>query len=319
MIDFSRTPGIPGFPVVASIGEALFDCFLDRSILGGAPVNLIVHLQQLLAASDGQGVLVSRVGEDELGNQLIEQLGSRGIPTNLIQVDPRRPTGQVQVEVSSLAETQFEIAEDVAWDYISYDDSLELLAASCSAVCFGTLAQRSAMSRATIQRFLAAATHAIRMLDVNLRQNYVTPQILESSFAAANVVKLNERELAVVSSMLPLHFGETDNVDDRAQALIQAFDLKVLALTRGAKGTVLYTEDDRLEGDPVRLPFATRADDVGAGDACCAGLVYGLLMQWPVDRTLQLANQLGAFVASQPGGTPRLPPSLINFATAERV
>jgi fructokinase len=303
-------------PLVVGIGEALFDCFPERAILGGAPVNFIVHLQQLLG-SNGRALLVSRVGDDELGRNLRQEIGSRRICTDLVQVDGRWPTGQVRVSVSPNGDPAFEIAENVAWDYVDFDESLALLAKQCSAVCFGTLAQRSEATRATIHRFLTSAPHAIRLLDVNLRQHFITAQILESSFKAATVVKLNEEELARTSELLSSSVDIAITVDEQANALLDAFGLKLLALTRGSRGTVLYSREGRIEAEPASFPAGDNADGVGAGDACSAGLMYGLLMQWPLDRTLDLANRIGAFVASQPGGTPPLPQSLIDFARCQ--
>jgi fructokinase len=303
-------PGLASTAIV-SVGEALFDCFPDRTILGGAPVNFIVHLQQLLGSS-GHAALVSRIGHDELGGQVLRQLKNRGISTEHVQIDDRRPTGRVQVRMSKSGEPEYEIAEGVAWDFLTFDAPLTQLAKNCSAVCFGTLAQRSIASRTVIDKLLENATKAIRLLDVNLRQHYFTRQILESSFTAATVVKLNEEELVTTSASLSHWIGDAVTIDERAFGLRQAFNLDLLALTRGAQGTVLYTREGRLEAKPATFPPTENADSVGAGDACGAGLVYGLLMRWPYERTLELANRMGAFVASQPGGTPQLSQGMLD-------
>jgi fructokinase len=302
-------------PIVVALGEALFDCFPDRSILGGAPVNFIVHLRQLLS-TEGKCMMVSRVGNDELGRELLKQVADRAVSVDFVQIDDERPTGQVRVSFSPTGEPQYEIAENAAWDNIAPDASLEQLARSCSAVCFGTLAQRSAGSRAAIHEFLTNAPQAIRLLDVNLRQHYITPEILESSLVASNAVKLNEEELVRAAELLPRRLAGAKLIDERAMALINEFNLRVLALTRGANGTVLFVKDRRIDAEPSSFPPASNADSVGAGDACSAGLVYGLLRRWPLDRTLELANRMGAFVASQPGGTPLLHPSLLEFASS---
>jgi fructokinase len=222
----------------------------------------------------------------------------------------------VRVELSSSGGPYYHIAENAAWDFIALQETARTLAARSSAVCFGTLAQRSPVSRETIQQFVTAAPQALRVLDVNLRQHYFTAAILETSFSIANVVKLNEEELTSMASILPDHIGGAKSTDERAAALVQSFDLEALALTRGARGTVLYSSDRRLEGEPVAATIAGEADDVGAGDACCAGLLYGLLRDWPWERTLELANRMGAYVASQPGGAPRLSAQLLEFADA---
>jgi fructokinase len=303
-------------PLVVSLGEALFDCFPNRTMLGGAPVNFIVHMQQLLAVCGGESFLISRVGDDELGRQLLSEIKSCEVSTELVQVDPRHPTGQVRVEFSPLGDPKYHIAENAAWDFIDLEETAPPLAARSSAVCFGTLAQRSPISRQTIQQFVTAAPQALRVLDVNLRQHYFTPSILETSLSIANVVKLNEEELASAASLLPERFGGAESTDERAAALVQSFNLKVLALTRGARGTVLYSTGGHLEGKPVPAPITAEADNVGAGDACCAGLVYGLLLNWPLERTLELANRMGAYVASQPGGAPRLSAQLLELVGA---
>jgi fructokinase len=299
-------------PIVLSLGEALFDCFPDRAILGGAPLNFLVHLQQLFGAH-GHGVLVSRVGRDQLGRQVIEQVAERGVDVNLIQVDDDHPTGTVHVSLSPNGEPSYTILEDVAWDHIQWNDYLEQLSSGCAAICFGTLAQRSAMNRETFRRCLAVANDSLRVLDVNLRQHFITPDVMESSLRAAKVVKLNEVELSRVVELLPHCFRNASSIDEQVQTLRDEFEVPVVALTRGEKGTVLYCQDGRFEAEPVSMPCATKADGVGAGDACCAGLVYGLLQNWPPDRILRLANHMGAYVASQPGGTPRLPPSLLDL------
>jgi fructokinase len=303
-------------PVVVGIGEALFDCFSDRLILGGAPVNFTVHVHRLLSASGGRGLLVSRVGDDRLGERLLGELTSRGIPTNLIQRDPIHRTGQVKVRLSSGGHPDYDIAENVAWDHLAFEDSLQLLATTCDAVCFGTLAQRHQTSRATIQRFLQHATNALRVLDINLRQHYFTIELLDTSLKLANVVKLNLEELEHVSDMLSDSLKRYRTPNDQARGLVDAFQLQLLALTRGKDGTVLYTADQIVAAEPVSIDRSPGADSVGAGDASCAGIIYGLLMNWPLARTLELANRLGAFVASQPGATPQVPTDFLNALVA---
>jgi fructokinase len=187
----------------------------------------------------------------------------------------------------------------------------------CTAVSFGTLAQRSDTSRRTIHSFLAAAPQALRVLDVNLRQEYYSADILRQSCRAASMVKINDEELPIVSRLL----GESsagECLDHQAERLLEVFQLQALALTRGADGTVLYTGHGRSEGAPVSFPPAPRADNVGAGDACCAGLICGLVWGWPDDEVVQLANQLGAYVASQPGATPRFPTHLLESVRARQ-
>lgn len=297
--------------LVASIGEALYDCFAHEEVLGGAPVNLAGRLQQLLDAAGGSCMLVSRIGNDRLGQRLVADLTRRNMATPYLQVDAVRPTGRVFVRLDEQGRPDFDIETEVAWDAIAFDESLYALAPKCEAVCFGTLAQRCAASRGTIHRFLDLAKTALRVLDVNLRGDFYSAEILQASLSRADVVKLNEGELSRVHELLPEFFGASAATDDLMFDLVEAFDLTVASLTRGALGTVLYTRERRIEGQPATFPRSSQADDVGAGDASCAGLVYGLLAGWPLERTLNLANVLGGYVASQPGGSPPLPSMIL--------
>jgi fructokinase len=314
---------MPAAFTIVGLGEALFDIFPDRQTLGGATLNAAVHAHQLAAAraQAGRGVVVSRVGQDELGQRLLADLASRGMTTEFVQTDPDLDTGKVYVNVGDAGDPHFDIVADVAWDKLQYDPDIEQLAQRCEAVCFGTLAQRDGQARYTIQRFLSAAGRAVRLCDVNLRQEFYDQRILRRSFELANVLKLNRAELEKVSGLLGLagraEIGAGDEAMDRqAQALLGGFrHLKLLAVTRGVRGTVLYEpgKAGRQEQEPVRYPPAPGADAVGAGDACTAGLLLGLVLRWPLERTLQLANHLGAFVAAQPGGTPALPPAILDM------
>jgi fructokinase len=302
--------------MVVGLGEALFDVFPDRQVLGGAPLNVAVHAHQMATTLGGCGLPASRIGRDELGRRLIAELAARGVPTSALQHDDERPTGRVLVTLEA-GEPSYEIVEDTAWDRLAFTDDWERLADACSAVCFGTLAQRSPQARATIEQFLRHAPQAIRMLDVNLRQSYFTAELIRESCALATVVKLNESELPQVHRLLWPPDADSDSDSDyQASDLRAQFELDAVVLTRGAAGTVLYTAAGKAESAPVSDPPAPGADNVGAGDACAAGILLGMLLGWPAGRTLALANAAGAFVASQPGATPRLPARLLELLVA---
>lgn len=293
--------------LVLGLGEALFDRFGDRTILGGAPINFAIHANQLLRAVGGEGCVVSRVGTDDLGERLISELVARGMNSQFIQVDSTHPTGSVQVTIDNCGQPDYDITEGVAWDRLEITNDVIDLASRCSAVCYGTLAQRSPSSRKTIQEVLRVASQAIRIFDLNLRQHYFDALVIEEGLKLANVVKLNEHELAVACQLLNLADDSCNNSDDRAFLLCRAFKLDVVALTRGGQGTVLFTPEQRIEGKVRSYPAFGNADSVGAGDGSCAALVCGLLMGWSMEHTLDLANEVGAFIASQPGATPKLP------------
>jgi len=302
-------------PVIIGLGEALFDVFPDRQVLGGAPLNVAVHAHQIASPLGGRGVVVSRIGDDELGRAVQADLASRDMTSEHVQVDLNRPTGRVNVTLTA-GEPAYDIERGVAWDAMELPAATRQLAAECSAVCFGTLAQRREASRQAIYGFLENAPSAIRMFDVNLRQDYFSREIIEASCSRANAVKLNEEELPVVARLLKL--GEvSDEPDALAQELRRRFQLKFVALTRGPRGTVLFTADERIEGEPVRFRKHDDADSVGAGDACSAGLLLGEVLCWPRERTVQLANTLGAFVASVPGATPQLSEECLRLVGAE--
>jgi fructokinase len=298
--------------VIVGIGEALFDRFSeDRVVLGGAPVNLAVHAHQLLAGR-GEGVVASRVGDDELGKRFIRELSQRGMTTDYVGVAADFPTGTVDVELDAGKPT-YQINENVAWDHLEFSDAWGELAPRASAVCFGTLAQRSPESREAIQQFLKNAPHALKVCDLNLRQHFYTAEIIRASLEAADVVKLNEEELITVGKALDEEVLDRA-VDERIATLIREFDLKLLALTRGKAGTVLYTASEKVTGERVEYPRQADADDVGAGDACCAAIVVGVLLGKPLPDIADLANRVGAYVASQSGATPLLPNEILRLA-----
>jgi len=300
---------------VVGLGEALFDCFApERIVLGGAPVNLAVHANQLLGAR-GRGVVASCVGRDKLGGQLLAELSAHGMSTDYVTLTSKYPTSTVEVEIDPAGETRYEIKSGVAWDHLEWTDKLAELAASCSAVCFGTLAQRSEQSRDTIRQFLTTAPRALRVCDVNLRQNYFSSEVLRTSLQLANMAKFNEHELPKVRELLGMK-SSAKTIGEQAAELLREFELKLVALTRGELGTVLFTADERVEGHVPRYPHQPQADAVGAGDSCCAALIVGLLLEKPLPEIVNLANSVGAYVASQPGATPVLPKDILEQVNA---
>jgi fructokinase len=298
---------------IVGLGESLFDIFADRQVLGGAPLNVALHAQQLGAPRGGAGVVVSRVGQDVLGRRVEEELRQRGVSCDYLQSDPDRDTGRVYVSFDAAGQPDYDIVQDAAWEWLQFDPDLEDQARRCEAVCFGSLAQRNSQARNTIYRFLDAANkRAVRMFDVNLRQNYYDRGILRRSMQFANVAKLNDEELPIIAAQLGAG-SASDDADSRVGLLIRQFDLSVLVLTRGEAGTVLYTATEKHDGEPVHYEPAQDADPVGAGDACAAAILLGMVLRWPMDRILNLANHAGAFVASQPGATPTLPQAILDM------
>jgi fructokinase len=289
---------------IVGVGEALFDRFSeDRFVLGGAPANFAIHAHQLLAGR-GEGIVASRVGDDVLGKRFIRELSQRGMRTDCVSVTGDFPTGTVEVELDAGKPT-YQINENVAWDHLEYSDAWGELAPRASAVCFGTLAQRSPENREVIRQFVANAPHALKVCDLNLRQFFYTADVIQSSLELADVVKLNEEELITVGKALDEEVLNRDT-DEQVTRLIRDFNLRLLALTRGKAGTVLYGASEKVTGEKVEYPRQPDADDVGAGDACCAAIVVGVLLGKPLTEIANLANRVGAYVASQSGATPVL-------------
>lgn len=285
---------IPQNHTVVGLGEVLWDCFADTRRPGGAPSNVAYHAGQL----GHRGVICSRVGDDELGRELIAYLQSRGMDTSFIQVDKQHETGKVTVDAAVPDRPSFVIHEDAAWDHLEYNESLGRLMNEASAVCFGTLAQRSSATRATIQRCLAEAHHAWIVYDVNLRQDWFEKQWIEDSLRACHVVKLNGDEVTVLADYLGLGSADPRKF---AHAVREGYDVQMVCITRGDQGCMLFNEEKSVvvSGRQVKV-----ADTVGAGDSFTAALISGLLRKWSMLMTASLANQVGAMVAGRHGAMP---------------
>ena len=303
---------------IVGLGESLFDVFSDRSLLGGAPLNVAYHAHQLCSTNGGEGIVASRAAEDDLGRRLLEELRTRELTTEFIQMDDLHPTGRVDIRLQN-GEPTYDFLADVAWDHLAWTPQWRLLAETCDAVVFGTLAQRSPISRSTILSFAEAAKQAIRLFDVNLRVTFFDADSLRRGAELATAIKLNESELPVVLRLLGLTDRTTNSVlpdeqTDDARRLLHAFSssgLRHVVVTHGEQGTELVTHETSIRGSVAKFEPHPHADNVGAGDACSAGLLWGWLNHWPLEQTVSLANRLGAFVASKPGATPKIPDELM--------
>lgn len=282
---------------VVGLGELLWDLLPSGKQLGGAPANF-AYITNLLGDN---GIPASRLGNDTLGNEALQRLASLGLSVAFIQSDSSHPTGTVKVEIDSGGQPRFDIAEAVAWDFMEWTPSWQELAESADAICFGSLAQRSAASRTTIRRFLhAARPDAVRIFDVNLRQNFYSAQVLAESMQVATIVKLNHEEFPRVMNLLGVeHRGEQNS----ARSLLSSYELKLVCVTRGNGGSLLLSTDECSEHPGFRVKIV---NTVGAGDAFTAALAHGYLRSQPLAQISDTANRIGAWVASQPGATPSL-------------
>ena len=287
--------------IVVGMGEALWDMLPEGKKIGGAPANFAYHVSQFGLNSR----VVSAVGEDELGSEILKNFQEKKLNC-MIETVPY-PTGTVQVELDSNGVPCYDIREGVAWDNIPFTSALEGLARQTQAVCFGSLAQRSVVSRETINRFIDAMPESdttLKIFDINLRQGFYTKDILCNSFRKCNVLKINDEELVTVSRM----FGYPGiDLQDKCWILLAKYNLKMLILTCGVNGSYVFTPGNI---SFVETPKVEVADTVGAGDSFTAAFVASILKGKPVGEAHRLAVEVSAYVCTQNGAMPVLPDSL---------
>ena len=287
--------------LVVGMGEALWDVLPEGKKLGGAPANFAYHVSQLGLDS----CVVSAVGDDKLGHELMDNLNGRGMQCLIEQVP--YPTGTVQVELDEAGIPCYDIKENVAWDNIPFTPRLEALALRTQAVCFGSLAQRSIVSRETINRFLDLMPDGngqLKIFDVNLRQSFYTKDVLCASMRKCNILKINDEELVTVSRM----FGYPGiDLQDKCWLLLGKYNLRMLILTCGVNGSYVFTPG---EFSFVETPRVQVADTVGAGDSFTAAFVASILKGKTVAEAHRRAVAVSAYVCTQNGAMPLLPDSL---------
>jgi len=288
-------------PIAVGMGELLWDLLPGGKQLGGAPFNFARHCGQFGMES----FPVSRVGADRLGNEVISSLRSWNITSNYVSLDSLHSTGAVEVALDDHGKPTYTIREGVAWDFLSHSANLKELALQVDLICFGTLAQRSEVSRSAIYSFLdLMRPDALKLFDVNLRQNYFSIENLNESLRRANVLKLSDEELPALKN----GFSLSGPISKQLSDLRTRFDLKLVAYTRGAEGSVLVDDSGLHEhpGYPIEV-----VDTIGAGDSFSATLCIGLMQGLPLCRLNENANKVAAYVCSQPGATPGLPHDLV--------
>jgi fructokinase len=240
------------------------------------------------------------VGKDDNGDQILNLLVQKGMNVDFISQLDKIPTGTVTVQLDEKGIPAYSIHENVAWDYIPFNPSVYQILENAAAFCFGTLAQRNADSLNSIQSFLKILpASCLIVFDVNLRQHYFSRELIESSLEYASILKLNEEEFSVISEMLEVKGSE----EDRLKSLSTAYNLRLVALTKGASGSLLYTEK---EASWLDTPKVKVADTVGAGDAFTAAMIISILNGLPLKMVHENAVDVSAFVASRNGGMPDL-------------
>ena len=299
---------MPQRNTIVGIGETLFDVVGNQSSLGGAPLNFCVMVNQLLQPQGFTTAVVSAIGNDPRGTTARRHLDNAAIDTTHLQTHPMLATGVARVHenVDDADDYSFEILPDVAWDDLRWTAMLEEFTQQVCCVVYGTLAQRSAQSRQTIHKFLAACPKAIRLFDVNLRLPHYNAESIRTGCATATVLKLNSHELYIVADAANIQHYE-DPVDT-ARQLLEHFSLNTVVLTASDKGTTIVTADRTYVGN---VPQVVLQSSVGAGDACTAGIVAGLTLNLDFASIVGLANQMGALVAANDAPNVDVPRELI--------
>lgn len=285
--------------IVVGMGESLWDVLPEGKKIGGAPANFAYHVSQFGLPS----CVVSAIGDDALGKEIIENFTSKGLDQLIAEVP--YPTGTVQVEIDQTGIPLYDIKENVAWDNIPYTEHLDALAKRTKAVCFGSLAQRNVVSRETINHFLDTMPKdddSLIVFDVNLRQGFYNKEILCKSMQNCNILKINDEELITVSRM----FGYPGiDLQDKCWILLGKYNLKMLILTCGINGSYVFTPGN-VSFQPT--PKVEVADTVGAGDSFTAAFIASILKGKSVTEAHSIAVKTSAYVCTQKGAMPILPP-----------
>lgn len=287
---------------VVGLGEALWDVLPEGRKIGGAPANFAYHVSQFGFKSK----VVSAVGDDKLGDEILEQFDENGVKYLINKVE--YPTGTVGVELDPNGVPMYDIKEGVAWDNIPFTPELEELAKQTKVVCFGSLAQRSVVTRNTIESFLntmPTCDKCYKVFDINLRQGFYTRETICNSIERCNILKINDEELVTISRM----FGYPGiNLQDKCWILLAKYNLEMLILTCGVNGSYVFTPG---KVSFVETPKVEVADTVGAGDSFTATFIASILRGESVRDAHLRAVKVSAFVCTQHGAMPRFPEELI--------
>lgn len=286
-------------PLVAGVGELLWDIFPDGKKPGGAPANFAFHAGQ--AGCDT--IIISAVGNDQSGKELLSTLNGLNLNTKYIQQNSF-PTGTVTVQRDEIGQPRYTIHENTAWDNIRLNEEIHKISDQLDAVCFGTLGQRNPISAVTIQKILNnLKPGCLKIFDINLRQHYYSFEIIEKSLKQTDILKLNDEELKVVAEMFHIAGSEKEQF----QQLVSRYNLKYLVYTLGANGSFVLTPK---ESSFLKAPKVKVADTVGAGDSFIAVFTAGILQGESLETAHKKANVAAAFVCSQKGACPVFPSDL---------
>lgn len=285
-------------PSIVCFGEVLWDMLPGGKVAGGAPMNVAHHAQQLGLPS----TMISSVGKDELGDELLRFLEGKGIPTRWIQRSTNYPTSSVQVHLDEKGSASYEIVKGVAWDDIQLQASMLEVVKGTSAIVFGSLATRMAASKETLLALLAVAP--LRVFDINLRTPFYSPSSIDALLGQADIVKVNDDEL----DMLADWYGQAKEMDSMTQFVMDKFQLQKIIVTRGGEGAMCRDE----KGLHSHLGFPVEVNDtVGSGDSFLAAFLTQMLQGESTVDCLAFACAVGALVATKSGGTPEIDQQMV--------
>lgn len=285
--------------LVVGLGEVLWDMLPEGRKIGGAPVNFAYHAGQFGIDT----MAVSAIGNDKLGEDTIAEMNGKHL--NHIFPSVPYPTGSVQVSLDEKGVPAYDIKENVAWDNIPFTNEIESVARSCRAVCFGSLAQRNAVSRNTIRKFIESTpSGCIRIFDINLRQNFYTSNVIHDSLELCNILKINDEEIMLVSRMFNC---DSSNIENVCRTIMEDFSLEMVILTCGTKGSYIFTKGGV---SFMPTPKVNVADTVGAGDSFTGSFCAAILRGLPVAEAHKKAVEVSAYVCTQNGAMPEIPESM---------
>lgn len=287
---------------VVGLGEILWDVFPDRKVLGGAPANFAYHVSQF----GYNGYAVSAVGDDLLGKEIMSALVEKNL--NYSIETTAYPTGTVNVKLNQRGVPEYEICEGVAWDNIPFTSKMEILAKNTKVVSFGSLAQRSDVSRQSIRSFLLAMPNdSLKIFDINLRQHFYSKDLIHESLELCNMLKINDEEVVIVSNLFNL---EKETEQEVCLCLLETYQLDILILTKGTEGSYVFTPK---ETSFQPTPKVHVADTVGAGDSFTGAFVASYIQGERISDAHQLAVEVSAYVCTQHGAMPKLPDAYLEL------
>ncbi|AWW32303.1 carbohydrate kinase [Echinicola strongylocentroti] len=273
-------------------GEMLWDCFPDKNLPGGAPMNVALHIQHLGIET----TFISKTGHDQLGADLLSFVAKNGLDGTFIQEDNAHETSRVVVDNSDKENIKYEIVQPVAWDFMEWNEKMQQKVSEADVFVFGSLAARSEQSRNTLFKLLK--TNTLKVLDINIRAPHYTTDLLQQLLNKAEVLKINDDELEILTESFGLPKGEKASIE----LLTKTFDLKMVCITKGAYGAMIFDGHDMHHHAGYKVAVE---DTVGSGDAFLSGFIYQFLQGKQPAEILDFACALGALVATQKGGTPR--------------